>query len=122
VVVHQAHGVDVEQLAIAASEAQAGAEVVGGVILGEGPEDEAPVDPRQHGSVPAEGESVEQLGQSDEEEREQRARVPLVIAEDVQMIEGLGVEEVSLVEEEDGVDALLAELLDVRVDGVEDGG
>ena len=65
--------------------------------------------------------AVEQLGQSDEEEREQGARVPLVVEQDVEVIEGVGVQEVGLVEEEDGVDAVLAELLDVGADGVEDG-
>jgi hypothetical protein len=71
--------------------------------------------------VPAQRETVEQIGQPDEEEGEQGARVPLVVEQDVEVVEGVGVEEVGLVEEEDGVDALLAELLDVRADGVEDG-
>jgi hypothetical protein len=39
----------------------------------------------------------------------------------VQVSEHLLVQEVRLVEEEDGVDALLREVLDVRGDGVEDG-
>src|ERR1700760_1047590 len=70
--------------------------------------------------MPAQREAIEQLGQSDEEERKQRARIPLIIEQDVEMIEGIGVEQVGLVEEEDGVKALLAELLDVRADRVED--
>ena len=70
---------------------------------------------------PAQREAIVELRQSDEEEREQGARVPLVVEQDVEVIEGVGVQEVSLVEEEDGVHAILAELLDVRADGVEDG-
>jgi hypothetical protein len=67
-------------------------------------------------------ESVDEIGEADEKEREQGATVPLVIEEDVKMVEGVGVEQVGLVEEEDRVDALLTELLHVRADGVEDRG
>ena len=72
--------------------------------------------------VLAEPHSVAQLGQSDQHEAEQRGRVPLVVAQDMKVLEDLLVEEVGLVEEEDGVDALLAELTDVLVDRVEDRG
>ena len=83
---------------------------------------EAAVEARVERAVAAQREAVVELGQADEDEREQRAAVPLVVEQDVQMVERVLVEQVGLVEEEDGVDALAAELLDVGGDGVEDGG
>jgi hypothetical protein len=74
------------------------------------------------GAVAAKLEAVAQLGEADEDERQERAAVPLVIEEDVQVVEGVLVKEVALVEEEDGVDAVAAEVLHVRGDRVEDGG
>ena len=67
-------------------------------------------------------EPLAQLGQADEEKREQRAAVPVVVAQDVQVVEDVLVEQVSLVEEEHGVTALGRELLDVPSDLVEHGG
>ena len=69
----------------------------------------------------AERETVVELGQADEDEGQQRAAVPLVIEEDVQVVERVLVKEVRLVEEEDGVEALAAEIFDVGADGEEDG-
>ena len=83
---------------------------------------EAPVDAGVEGAVAAHGEAVLELGETDEDEGEERAAIPLVVEQDVEVIEGVLVEEMALVEEEDGVDAFAAELLDVRGDGVEDGG
>ncbi len=60
----------------------------------------------------APGEPVLKLGEADEDEGEERLRVPLVVEQDVEVVEDVLVEEVGLVEEEDGVEALVAELLD----------
>jgi len=46
--------------------------------------------------------------------------VPVVVEQDVQVVEGVLVQEVGLVEEEDGVDLVLAEILHVRADRVEE--
>ena len=70
-------------------------------------------------AVAPQAQTVEQLWQADEEERQKRPAVPLVVEEDVQVVQRVLVQEVGLVEEEDGVDA--AEVADVRGDGVEDG-
>ena len=77
---------------------------------------------RVEGAVAAELEAIAQLGEADEDEGQERAAVPLVIEQDVQMVERVLVQEVALVEEEDGVDAVAAEVLHVRRDRVEDGG
>ena len=61
-------------------------------------------------------------GQADEHEREQSARIPLVVRQDVQVLEHVLVKQVRLVEQEDRMHALGAEVLHVLVDRVEDGG
>jgi hypothetical protein len=61
-----------------------------------------------------------ELGQADQDERQERSAVPLVVEQDVKMVERVLVEEVRLVEEKDGMDAVLGQLLDVGRDRVED--
>jgi hypothetical protein len=73
-------------------------------------------------AVAPEREPVVQLGQAHEHEGQQRAAVPLVVEQDVQVVEHVLVKQMSLVEEEDGVDTLAAEILDVRRDRKEDRG
>ena len=70
-------------------------------------------------AIAAEGEAIAELRQADEDEREQGAAVPVVVEEDVEVVEGVLVQEVGLVEEEHGVDALFGALLDMTRDGVE---
>jgi hypothetical protein len=83
---------------------------------------DAAMEARLEGAVAAELETVAQLGEADEDERQERAAVPLVIEQDVQMVERVLVQEVAFVEEEDGMDAVASEVLHVRRDRVEDGG
>ncbi len=69
--------------------------------------------------VAAQLEALAQLGEPDEYEREQRAAVPCVVEQDVQVVERVLVHEVGLVEEEHGMDALGGALLDVAGQAVE---
>src|SRR5438445_4775698 len=80
------------------------------------------MDAREERAIATEAEAIVKLGKGDEDEREQRATVPLVVEQDLEMVERVLVEEVRLVEEEDRMDALLGEVLDVGRDRVEDGG
>lgn len=111
----QRRGVGGEEFAVAAGVAET--EVLGGVVGYQGLDLEAVLETRVERAVAAEGEAIAQLGGTDEDEREQRAAVPLV---DEEVVEGLLVEEVGLVEQEDGMDALAGELLDVTRHGVEE--
>ena len=54
-----------------------------------------------------------ELGEADEHEGEERAAVPLVIEQDMQVVEHVLVQEVGFVEEKDRVDAVASEILDV---------
>src|SRR5580658_1158746 len=56
------------------------------------------------------------------EEPEQGAAVPVEVEQYVKVIQGVLVKQVSLIEDEDGVDAVLAQVLDLGGDGVEQRG
>ena len=105
-------GVGGEELAVAAGAAEAHSEVLGGVVGCEGVELEPVVKAREERSISPEGEAISQLGQPDEDEREERAAVPFVIEEDMQVIERVLVEKVGLVEEKHWMHALPGEVLD----------
>ncbi len=51
-------------------------------------------------AIAAEGEAIAKLGEADEHDGEQRATVPIVVEQDVEVVEGVLVQEVGLVEEE----------------------
>jgi hypothetical protein len=70
----------------------------------------------------AQPQPVGKFGETDEHDREQGAAVSLVVEQDVQVVERVLVQEVRLVEDEYGMEALAGEVLDVRGDRVEDGG
>lgn len=91
-------------------------EVLGRVIDGGLAEVQPSVDARPEGPIFTELEPVLHLGQTDEHEAQQRAAVPGVVGQDVEVVEDVLVKQVSLVEEEDGVAPLLAELLDMTGD------
>ncbi len=86
------------------------------------PDRQPPLDPRVERAVLAQLEPVLEVGEAHEDQRQQRAAIPFVIQEDVQVVERVLVKQVRLVEQEDRMDALSAEVLDVSADGVEDGG
>ena len=98
---------------------EASADVVGGVVGEEAAEGEAVMDAGVEGTISSELEPVFEIGQPDEDEGEQGLLIPLVIEENVQVIERVLMEEMGLVEEEDGADALFGEILDVGADGEE---
>ena len=74
---------------------------------------DAGVAARPQGAIFAELEAVVHFGQTDEEDAEQSQAIPLVVGQYVKVVEHVLMEEVGLVEKEDGVKALLAELLDM---------
>jgi hypothetical protein len=117
--VEEGNGVGGEQLAFAAGVAEAETEVLGGVGGGERLDLEAVMKARVERAVAAQGETIAELREADEHEGEESAAVPLVVEQDVEVVEGVLVQEVGFVEEEDGMDALAGELLDVRGHGVE---
>lgn len=121
VLMQESDGVKREQVAVAAGASEARPEVIGGVVESEGRKDEASVDAGEQTAVLAEPEAVEQIRQPDEDERQEGTGVPLVVEQDVEMVESVGVKQVSLIEEEERVDALFSELLDMRADGEEEG-
>lgn len=65
------------------------------------------------GAIASKSEPVVEIGQTEQDEGEQGATIPGVIEQDVQRVEGVLMEQVGLVEDEDGEEALLGELLDV---------
>src|ERR1700733_2536067 len=71
---------------------------------------------RVQGAVSSKSQSVVEVGESDENEREEGLRIPLVVEQDVQMVEGVLMKEVSLVDEEDGAHVLFDEVLDMSAD------
>ena len=111
--VEQHDGVGGEHLAVAAGAMQAHAQVLGGVVGRERGDLEPVMDARVQRAIAAQREPLAQLGQPDEDEREQRAAVPGVVEQDVQVVERVLVQQVRLVEEEHGMDALGGALLDV---------
>ena len=80
------------------------------------------VDARVQAAVSPQRQAVAELGQADEHQREQRAAVPLVVEQDVQVVERVLVQQVRLVEQEDGVEVVAAEVLDVGADREEERG
>jgi hypothetical protein len=116
----ECEGVGVEEVALAADAAEAEVEVLSGVAGKERLDAEACVDSREERAIFAEGESVGEFGESDEDQGQQGLGVPFVVEQDVQVVEGVLVQEVGFVEEEDGVAAFGGEALDVGGDGVKD--
>lgn len=80
-------GVVGEEGALAGDRAEAEPDVLGGVLHRCRGDEEAVVDAREQRAMRASTEVGLELGQSDEDEREQRLRVPLVVHQDVQVSE-----------------------------------
>src|SRR5580700_1028538 len=110
-----------EELAIAAGTAQPDPDVLGRVAQRGGSDHEPTVDARIERAVLAQAKAVLELGQADEDQRKQGAAVPRVVEQDVQVVEHVLVEQVGLVEEEDGMDVIAPEGLDVGGHGEEEG-
>jgi hypothetical protein len=120
--VEHGDGIGGEELSVTADAVETHAEVLGGVVGDEGVDVQAAVETGVEGAIAAQGEPVVKLGEADEHEGEESTAVPLVVEEDVEVVEGVLVEEMGFVEQEDGEDPVAAELFDVGGDGVEDGG
>src|SRR5580700_10351263 len=115
--VESGEGVVGEEVAFASSVAEAEADVLGGVGHRRWREQEAVMDAGEQGAVCAAREILLQLGETDEDEGQERFRIPLEIQEDVEMCHHVGVQQVGLVEEEDGVRLVASELLHVGLYG-----
>src|SRR5690606_8647406 len=102
-----------EDVAAASGAGEPGAEVVCGVVGCQGIDAEAAMDARRERAIPPDAQAVVEVAEADEDEREQRLRVPLVVEQDVEMVERVLVQEVRLVEQEDGMGPPVAtEVLD----------
>src|ERR1044071_2129823 len=87
--VEQHGGIGGEDLSGAASALEAHAQILGGVLGRQRADFEAMVDARVQRAIAAQREPLAKLGQSDEDQREQRATVPGVVEQDMQMVEGV---------------------------------
>src|SRR5262245_30752974 len=110
--VEEGDGVGGEELAVAAGAAEAHADVLGGVVGRERRDLEAMVQARVQRAIAPQRQPVAQLGEADEDQAEQSAAVPVVVEQDVEVLEGVLVQQMCFVEQEDGMDALLGALLD----------
>ena len=122
VLMEESDGTGGEQVLGATGEAEAVADVIGGVGFVGGRDAQSGVQAREQRFVDGGGESVVEFGEADQDDGEERAAVPFVVEEDMEVAEDVGVEQVRFVEEEDWVDAGGGELVDLGGDGVEDGG
>jgi hypothetical protein len=99
---------------------EASANVVGGVVGEEASECETVMDAGVEGTIASEPEPVFQVGKSDEDEGEEGLGIPLVVEEDMEVVERVLMEQMGLIDEEDGAYALLGEILNVCADGEEE--
>ena len=76
-----------EYFALDANARQAHAQILGGVLGSQRGDLEAVMDARVQRAIAAQREPLAKLGQTDEDQREDRATIPAVVEEDVQMIE-----------------------------------
>jgi hypothetical protein len=119
--VEDGDGVVRKNVTVATGDSQAVAEIIRS-ILGIGRvELDAKLDAREERALVPACETLAELGQSDEQNRQEGAAVPLVVAEDMKVIEHVLMEQVGFVEEKDRMALLARELLDVLRDLVEDG-
>lgn len=105
-----------EQVALTAGGAETEADVLGRVGDGGRGEQEAVMDAREQRAMGASGEVGFELGEADEDQREQGFGVPLIIEQDVQVSHHVGMEQVRLVEEEDRMELVASHLVDVSLD------
>lgn len=66
---------------------KAEAEILGGVVGGERVDLEAVMEARVERAVAAQGEAIAELREAGEDEREEGAAVPLIVEQDVEVVE-----------------------------------
>ncbi len=88
-----------KELALRSSSFQAECNVLGGVARFGLAERESGLDAGPEGTILGECEPLPSFGQADEDDREQRLGIPLVVGQDVQVVEHILVEQVGLVDE-----------------------
>jgi hypothetical protein len=120
--VEHGNGVLGEEIALDASEADTDAEIVESVLGGGRVDLEPAMEAGEEGAIALQLETFIELGEADKHEREQSPGVPRVVEQDVEVIERVLVEQVRLVEDEDGMHTGLGQLLDVGADRIEDSG
>ena len=81
-------------------------QILGGVVGADGGDAQTGVEPRKQRLVCRVAEAVLEFGQADEDNREQSLRVPLVVEQDVKVAEHVLMQQVGLVQKQDGVDAV----------------
>jgi hypothetical protein len=86
---------------------------------GERSDRETVMQSRVQRAVSPEPQPLLEVGQADQDDRQQSAAIPSVVEQDVQMVERVLVQQVGLVDEQDGQESLLGELLDMGADGPE---
>ncbi len=118
--VEQDDSVGGEYLAGTARARQSHAEVLAAVVWGQRTDLEAVVEARVERAIASERQALAELGEPDEDERQERAAVPCVVEQDVQVVERVLVQEVSFVEEKHRMDALCGVVFDVPGERVEE--
>ena len=108
--------------AVTADAGKAHAHIFSGVGWRERVDAKAPMETGKEGAIASHAKPIQEVGQTDEDKRQERATVPLVIEQDVEVVERVLVEELSLVEQEDGMNAIVAEVSHVGGDRMEDAG
>jgi hypothetical protein len=120
VLVYQRDRVGCDDALVSAREGESMCDVLGDVAACRVLYGKAVMNARVEGAIAPSFELALELGQTDQDKRQERPAVPLVVEQDVQMVEHVLVEKVRFIEQENRVDALAPELLDVRADRVED--
>ncbi len=85
-------------------------------------EAETDMDPGPEGAVLRQGHACPEFGKTHEDERQKRFTIPLVVGQNVKMLEDVLMEQMGFIEQKHGMRAFSAELLDVGADGIEDRG
>jgi hypothetical protein len=70
-------------------------------------------------AISSSSDAVFHLGQAHQHERQERSLVPLVVQQNVQVVERVLMKQVGFIEEKHGVCSLFAEVLDMLRDGEE---
>ncbi len=106
--VQSREGVIGEQGALAAGGVEAETDVLCRVRHSGGGDQEAVVNAGEQGPVGPSREVGFELGEADEDERQEGLRVPLMIEQDVQVPQHVGVKQMRLVEEEDRMEPVFS--------------
>jgi hypothetical protein len=105
--VEDGDGVGGEEFLVAADGGEANTDVVGGVFGRERSDGQSVVDAGVQGAVSATRKAVFEIRQADEDEGKERSAVPRIVEQDVKVIEGVLMEQMGFVDEEDWENAVV---------------